>query len=125
MLVATYICTEARHSVFFIFSVIVHVFTFHVQFLIWVWWGAGAARFVAALAMFDSFLTFLLFGGLCPLQASVYKFLLEGRPLWSHFLTLFNTIFTLQTLCGYWLGGFWFLPGPGSLGTSKVLMLYS
>ena len=44
------------------------------------------------------------------------------------FLTLFNTIFNLQTfltLGGYGLGGFWFLPGPGSLGTSKVLMLYS
>ena len=97
-------------------------------FMFYLWWGAGAARFGAAPAtffIFDSVLTFLLFGGLCPLQASVYKFLLEGRPLWSPVLTLFNTIFNLQTLCGYGLGGFWFLPGPGSLGTSKVLMLYS
>ena len=62
--------------------------------------GAGAARFGAAPATFLSlivFLTFLFFGGLCSLQASVYKFLLEGRPLWSPFLTLFNTIFNLQT----------------------------
>ena len=84
--------------------------------------GAGAARFGAAPAtffIFDSVLTFY------SLEASVYKFLLEGRPLWSPFLTLFNTIFNLQTLGGYGLGGFWFLPGPGSLGTSKVLMLYS
>ena len=62
--------------------------------------GLGPARFGAAPAtffIFDSLLTFLLFGGLCSLQASVYKFLLEGRPLWSPFLTLFNTIFNLQT----------------------------
>ena len=37
----------------------------------------------------DSFLTFLLFGGLCSLQAPVYKFLSEGRPLWSPFFNPF------------------------------------
>ena len=54
--------------------------------------GAGAARFGAAPATFLSlivFLTFLLFGGLCSLQAPVYKFLSEGRPLWSPFFNPF------------------------------------
>ena len=67
----------------------------------------------------------MLLGGLCLLQASVYKFLLEGRPLWSIFLTLLNTIFILPTLCVYGVGGFWFLLGPGSPSTSRVLMLHS
>ena len=31
--------------------------------------------------------------------------------------TIFLFFFTLR---GYWLGGFWFLPGPGSPGTSRV-----
>ena len=32
---------------------------------------------------------------------------------------------TALYMCGYGLGGFWFLPGPGSPGTSRVLMLHS
>ena len=117
---------KARHSVFFIFLsdlYFVHVFTFCFLLLIWVWWGAGAARFEAALAtflIFDSFLkTFLLFGGLCLLQASVYKFLLEGRPLWSIFFNPFEHNFyssNFLTLCGYGVGGFWALVLRALLG---------
>ena len=83
---------KARHSVFFIFLsdlYFVHVFTFCFLLLIWVWWGAGAARFGAALA------TFLIFDSLfknvlalwrpLSLTSLCYKFVLEGRPLWSTF----------------------------------------
>ena len=46
-------------------------------------------------------------------------------PLFEPFLTQFLIFKLFLTLYSYGLGGFWFLPGPGSLGTSKVLMLYS
>ena len=44
-------------------------------------------------------------------------FLIEGRPLWSPFLTLFNSIFLKSpsdflNLCGCGLGGSWFFPRP-------------
>ena len=43
------------------------------------------------------------------------------RPVLTQFLIF---LFFL-TLCGYGLGGFWLLPGPGSPGTSRFLMLHS
>ena len=44
-------------------------------------------------------------------------FLIEGRPLWSPLLTLFNSIFLKSpsdflNLCGCELGGSWFFPRP-------------
>ena len=105
----------SRPGIYFLSDLyFVHVFTFHVLLLIWVWWGTGAARFGATTATFE---TFLLFGGLCSLQASVYKFLLEGRPLWSPFLTLFNTIFNLQT--------FFAVTGWVASGSFRVLVLWA
>ena len=87
---------KARHSVFFIFSVIYILYMFLPSifyFLSGCDGGCGPGRLGCSVQGRTSyiflslivFLTFLFFGGLCPLQASVYKFLLEGRPLWSLF----------------------------------------
>ena len=98
----SWISIKARHSVFFIFSVIYILYVF-LPFMFYFssgvvgGWGCLVRAAPATFFIVDSVLTFLLFGGLCPLQASVHKFVLEGRPLWSPFLTLFNTIFNLQT----------------------------
>ena len=85
---------KARHSVVFIFLVIYILYCFYLScstsYLGVVGgWGCSVRGRTSYFCIFDSFFTFLLFGGLCSLQASVYKFLLEGRPLWSPFFNPF------------------------------------
>ena len=85
---------KARHSVVFIFSVIYILYCFYLScstsYLGVVGgWGCSVRGRTSYFFIFYSFLTFLLFGGLCSLQAPVYKFLSEGRPLWSPFFNPF------------------------------------
>ena len=86
--------------------------------------GSGSFCFYTLI----SFLTFLKFDeGSCwflrdPRDQTravrlLIDFLIEGRPLWSPFLTLFNSIFLkspsdVLNLCGCELGGSWFFPRP-------------
>ena len=68
-------------------------FTFHFLFLSFLIWGVVGGGLLGSgphYIYLISFLTFLLFGSLYLLQASVYKFLLERRPLWSPLLTQFS-----------------------------------
>ena len=59
------------------------------------------------------------------LRAKFYSKVSTDEQDRNVYMLFFNTILNFLILCGYRLGGFWFLPGPGSPGTSRVLMLHS
>ena len=98
-------------------------------------WGLlGSGRFCFYTLI--SFLTFLKFDeGSCWFlrdlrdQARAVRllidFLIEGRPLWTPFLTLFNSILKSPSdflnLCGCELGGSWFFPRPEFSGPASHL----